>query len=52
MNSGAEENFDHTTHLFGKVYDVGGEKWRDLLTSKHVTGGLQVRPRIIAVLPL
>ena len=22
LNSGAEENFNHTTHLFGKVYDV------------------------------
>jgi hypothetical protein len=40
LNSGAEESFNHTTHLFGKVCDVGAEKWRDLLNSKHVTGGL------------
>lgn len=40
LNSGAEESFNHKTHLFGKVYDVQAEKWRDLLNSKHVTGGL------------
>ena len=43
LNSGLEENFDHTTHLFGKVYDVGAEKWRDLLSSKHVTGGMPLK---------
>ena len=43
LNSGAEDNFNHTTHLFGKVYDVGAEKWRDLLSSKHVTGGLSLK---------
>ena len=43
MNNGAEDNFNHTTHLFGKLYDVGAEKWRDLLSSKHVTGGLSLK---------
>jgi hypothetical protein len=43
LNSGAEENYNHTTHLFGKVYDIGAEKWRDLLNSKHVTGGLSLK---------
>ena len=43
MNSGVEENYSHTTHLFGKLYDVGAEKWRDLLSSKHVTGGLSLK---------
>lgn len=43
LNSGVEENYNHTTHLFGKVYDICAEKWRDLLNSKHVTGGLSLK---------
>jgi hypothetical protein len=43
LNSGVEENFNHTTHLFGKVYDVSAEKWRDLMSAKHVTGGLALK---------
>jgi hypothetical protein len=51
LNSGAEESFNHTTHLFGKVYDVSAEKWRDLMSAKHVTGGLVLKMDALCCTP-